>query len=168
MDAARIEEILRDVAGRVEGDWMLVGGALVALWLDADRRTEDVDLVSLRGLAEDRLALLDAADALGLPIETLNSAADWFVRRIAGWDLDARPLLVGSAARILRPSPTVLILTKLSRLSESDLGDCLAAIRWAASSQEPIDAHRVRQAIAALPAAGPELRGRREALLEAL
>ena len=168
LDRARIEEILRDVADRVEGDWVLVGGALVAVWLDARRTTEDVDMVSIRGSAEDRTALFDAAEALGLPLETLNSAADWFLRRIDGWDVGLRELVAGKRARILRPSPTVLVLSKLSRLSESDLEDCRAAIAWAGSVGQPLDTERVLTALAALRPVEGALADRRSSLRAAL
>ena len=50
----RIDEILATAAGRLQGEWLLVGGALVALWLEPRRVAEDIDLVSLSGSSDQR------------------------------------------------------------------------------------------------------------------
>ena len=75
---------------QLTGDWVLVGGALAALWFAADRVTVDVDLISLPDRPERRYELMDFALAQGLPIEAVNSAADFFLRRIPGWADDSR------------------------------------------------------------------------------
>jgi hypothetical protein len=73
LDGQRIEAIVHAVADRLEGDWLLVGGALVATWLEPERTTEDVDLVAVRGsptlfllLKIGRLTERDLADCVGL------------------------------------------------------------------------------------------------------
>ncbi len=67
------------------GEWLLVGGALVSVWVEPRRVTEDIDLIGLTGAPDERLALMDAVFSLGLPVEAVNSAADFFVHRISGW-----------------------------------------------------------------------------------
>src|SRR5260370_1396195 len=42
----RIEQLLTTMVDRMEGDWLLVGGALVALWLEPRRWTADIDFVT--------------------------------------------------------------------------------------------------------------------------
>jgi hypothetical protein len=42
LDRARLERVVEAIAERLPGDWLLVGGALVALWLEPRRTTEDV------------------------------------------------------------------------------------------------------------------------------
>jgi len=123
LDRAAIERLLDAAAARLEGDWLLLGGALVAVWADASRKTEDVDLVAIDERPGDRLALMELADAAGLPVETVNSAADFFLRRVPGWREGTAVLRAGLRARILRPSPTVFLLLKASRMSEDDLAD---------------------------------------------
>jgi hypothetical protein len=165
MDAERLDEIVQEIADSLEGDWLLVGGALVALWLDPRRVTQDVDVVGLEGTPAQRMALMDLADRLLLPFEALNSAADWFVRRIPGWESELRPFRSGRAGRVLRPSATLFVLLKIRRLSEQDLEDCRAAVRHAAASDEDIDAARLLRAMADLPTpSDPALVGRRATL----
>jgi hypothetical protein len=68
LDRAGIERIVAAVADELPGDRLLVGGALAALWLEPRRVTEDVDIVGLGGAGAERLALLELADRLGLPV----------------------------------------------------------------------------------------------------
>jgi hypothetical protein len=166
-DRARIEALVQAIADELEGDWLLIGGALVALWLEPDRTTEDIDLIGLRGEPSERYALLDFAARSGLPIESINSAADFFVQRIPGWREQVEVLLVGARGRILRPTPTLFLLLKIGRLSERDLADCLAAVA-AAGPDAPLDPVRVKAALAALPPADPAAAERRTRLLAVL
>ena len=53
-DRSLVERVIAAAADRLEGDWLLVGGALAVMWLDSERATEDIDLFSLRGLPADR------------------------------------------------------------------------------------------------------------------
>ncbi len=157
------------VADRLHGEWLLVGGSLVALWIDGRRTTEDVDLVPVRGPKDARLALLGLAADLGLPVEALNSAADFFVGRIKGWADEIEVLRRGKRGTVYRPSPTLFLLLKARRLSDADLGDCLALLDKAAKEALHVDARRVLDAMARLPE--PEdkgVRGRREALRKRL
>src|SRR5205085_12680271 len=110
---------------RLPGDWLLIGGGLAALWFDARRVTEDVDLVGIEGTGADRLSLLGLAHDLGLPVEAVNSAADFFVHRISDWREQLEIFRVGRTGRIFRPTPTLFLLLKMRRLSTRDLDDCL-------------------------------------------
>src|SRR3990172_11650529 len=105
LDAARIDGIVQQIADRLPGAWVLVGGGLVALWLDRRRVTEDIDIVGIEGTGAERLALLGLAHDLGLPVEALNSAADFFVHRIADWREQTELFRRGRAGRVFRPTP---------------------------------------------------------------
>jgi hypothetical protein len=115
--------ILQRMVDEVPGDWLLIGGALAAMWSSARRTTQDIDLVPLTDAAS-RNRLLAFAEAAALPVEALNSAADFFVRRIPGWDQDLVLLHQGSCGRVFRPKAGVFLRLKLARLSEQDLEDC--------------------------------------------
>ncbi|MHC4339688.1 MAG: nucleotidyl transferase AbiEii/AbiGii toxin family protein [Planctomycetota bacterium] len=156
LERQSIESIVHAVADRLEGEWLLVGGALVALWLQPERTTEDVDLVGFRPSADARLELLELADELGLPVEALNTAADFFVERVAGWRDETEILYRGARGAIHRPSPTLFLLLKVRRLSERDMSDCLALIDKAASESLPLDCDRVVRSIDGLPPADYE------------
>jgi hypothetical protein len=152
LDRARIEQLLRRAADTLEGDWILVGGAAAAMWFSPERTTQDIDLVKDTLGNDDRLRLMEVAEAEGLPIETVNSAADFLIRRIPGWMQGAVLLRHGTSARILRPAATVFLLSKIARLGEQDLDDCLALLAWCSEHGESIDRARVTAALAALPA----------------
>lgn len=154
LDRQRIEAFIAVAGEKLDGEWLLVGGAAVALWFKETRVTEDIDLISLDAQKDRRLELMQLADAEGLPVEAVNSAADFFVRRIDGWNDDIELLLRGTRASIYRPAPTLFLLLKIARLSESDLDDCLGLIAHCRAGEGRIDAKRVVQALSELPKAG--------------
>jgi hypothetical protein len=162
LDRTRIEQVLDAACERLSGDFVLVGGALVAVWLEPRRVTEDIDLVGVSGSASERFALMELAEGLGLPIEAVNSAADFFLFRIDGW-LDQLELLrSGRKAKIFRPSPTLFLLLKIGRLSEQDLDDCLALLAKVDAEGLALDRSRVRRALDALgPTEDPAQSARR-------
>src|SRR6266702_7368111 len=152
LDRARIDEVVTAVCDRLDGDWLLIGGALVALWLEPRRVTEDIDLVTMGRDPGVRHALLGLAGALGLPIEALNSAADFFVERLPGWRGEVELFRSGARGRLYRPTPTLFLLLKMGRLSAPDLADCLAALTRVRAEQLPLDRPRLLAALDALPA----------------
>lgn len=143
LDRDRIHAIIEAAGERLEGDWVLVGGALVALWVREDRVTEDIDLVSRSAEIDRRWELFDFAVELGLPVEAINSAADFFLRREPGWENELELLHAGSRARILRPTPTLFLLLKCGRMSEADLDDCLDVSTLAQNRGLVLDVSRV-------------------------
>ena len=139
------------------------------MWFAESRTTENVDLVGLRGTAEERYALMDLALECGLPIEALNSAADYFVRRIEGWRDHLEVLVRGPRATIYRPDATLFLVLKIGRLTESDLDDCAALIAFAERERLDVDRPRVLMALDALPPAeNHELAERRMRVARAL
>ena len=168
IDAQRVDEVVSALCDRVGGEWLLVGGALVAMWLEPRRVTEDIDLVSTRDDPAARLALMQLASDLGLPIEAVNSAADFFVRRIPGWDTEIETFRVGAKGRVFRPTPTLFLLLKLARLSATDLDDCLALLDRARQDALQIDVPRVLAALDASPSVDAEGRARRATLRVAM
>jgi hypothetical protein len=168
LDRSRLDLVVQAVADRLDGDWLLVGGALVALWLEPRRMTEDVDLVSMDE-PDGRLALLGLAQDLGLPVEAMNSAADFFVRGIDGWRDDVVLFRTGVRGRVFRPTPTLFILLKMRRLSGQDLADCLAALEHARAERLDVDVARLAAALRGLPGGTDTALGlRRETLSAAL
>jgi hypothetical protein len=169
LDRARIERFLDRAASSLQGEWVLVGGAAAAVWFSPERTTEDIDMIGASGTNAERLKLMEVADAEGLPVEAVNSAADFYVRRVPNWNRDLVELRRGMAASIFRPSATVYLLLKLRRLAEQDLDDCRALLAWCDLHGEPVDRERVREAIDALPATDDAyLRSRREQLADSL
>jgi hypothetical protein len=168
-DRARLQATIEGLSDLLEGRWLLVGGAAVALWLEARRVTEDIDIVSISDAPGDRLALMEAAERLGLPIEAVNSAADFFVRRIADWEQRIEVLHRGRRATIYRPDATLLILLKLGRLSERDLLDCFAAIERCAADRVTLETALLLASLDGLPPTEDlDLADRRQRLRERL
>lgn len=169
MDRGRLQAFVSTLIERLEGDWLLLGGALAALWLEARRTTEDIDLVGLSGTPEERLQVMALAEEVGLPIEAMNSAADFFVRRIPGWQEEIEIFRTGPRARLFRPTPTLFLLLKIGRLSEQDLADCRSLIRKAHAELLQINRARVMAALDALPPSGDAaLLERRQTIRDAL
>lgn len=153
----------------LEGDWLLIGGAYVALWSDPRRTTEDIDLVGLEKSQDQRLRLMQFADDAGLPVETVNSAADFLVRRIDGWEDEIEIFRQGARTRIYRPKATLFLLLKIHRLSEQDLDDCLAVLAKARGESEHVDTGRVLRVLDSLgEPRDAEIRDRRARLREIL
>ena len=168
LDKARLDAIIDAIADRLPGDWLLLGGALVSVWLDARRATEDVDVVGLGGTLAERYALLRLAGELGLPVESLNSAADFFLEQIPGWRDELEIWRRGNAGTVWRPSATLLVLLKSGRLSEQDLTDCASAIRRARADHLRLDTQRLLRHLESLPAAEDPALAARRARLHAL
>jgi hypothetical protein len=167
-DKARIEALLALAAEQLDGDWLLIGGAAAAAWFSVTRTTEDLDLVGLAGTSAERHALMNLAASAGLPVEAVNSAADFFVRRIDGWREELVPLVRGPRATIYRPSATLFLLLKIERLTAVDLDDCIALLDHCASAAEVevIDRQRVLARLASLPPTSDADRQERRASLE--
>jgi hypothetical protein len=167
LDRGRICGFLDAVGRRLSGEWLLVGGAAAAVWFSEGRVTEDIDLVGLEGTPGERLRLMELAAEEGLPVEAVNSAADFFLRRIEGWRDHIELLLRGPSATIHRPDATLFLLLKCTRLSEVDLGDCLALLDFVRAHGLALDRARVLRAIGDLPAASEAALRMRRARLEA-
>ena len=168
-DRTRTEQFLQLAADRLDGEWLLIGGGAAAAWFAAGRTTEDLDLIGLANTQDERYALMELATEAGLPVEAVNSAGGFFVRRIPDWKAHLVVLLRGGRATIYRPDATLFLLLKISRLSEVDLGDCLALLGHAEQTGEPVDVARVRAELAALPATDDvALRERRARLMQQL
>jgi hypothetical protein len=151
----------------LKGDWVLLGGALVAVWLSAKRRTEDVDLAGPGKRADERLQLMRLARELELPVEAVNTAADFFLHQVKGWRRHLVLLQEGRTARIFRPDATLFLILKARRMSQRDLDDCRLLLKRSSARSE-LDPARVRAAIAEMPAPEPAVKRRRGVLLAAL
>lgn len=168
-DRARIQALLELAGQRLTGDWLLIGGGAAAAWFAPSRTTEDVDMIGLAGTQDERFALMQLAADAAIPIEAVNSAADFFVRRVAGWRDQLVVLHQGPAATIFRPTATLFLLLKINRLSEVDLDDCLALVEHCRVTGEVVDAARIEAALAGTaPTEDAELQARRVRLADAL
>lgn len=169
LDTAAIRALLAQAERRLTGEWLLVGGALASIWFSPDRVTEDVDLIGLGGTNQERLALMELASSVGLPVEAVNSAADYFVQKTHGWRDELEVLRENERMKILRPTPTFFVVLKMGRLTGQDLDDCLLLVDFCEREGLAVDRERLRRAVGALGATDDTpLRARRASLLERL
>lgn len=140
MSGAVLKRFVSLASQRLRGDWVVLGGAVLPLLGVEQRITLDIDIAGPETATNrETLELMNIADELDLPVESINQAAAFFLHRIPGWNDRLCIVETGPNARILRPDATLFVLLKLERLSESDLIDCLAMLKLAAASEEPVE-----------------------------
>jgi len=133
MDEQTLEKLLKNLVDEVGGDWLLAGGALVRLVFDANRGTEDIDLMRISHPEDSMEVSLNLifrhAIEQGLGPEWINTAMTPFVRMATGWESELVLLRTGKKGRLHRPTLTLFTFLKLERGSEVDLKDIQAAFR---------------------------------------
>ena len=171
LDTRTLQRFVELVGKRLEGRWIVIGGAVFPLLGVTHRVTVDIDIAGPEDAARSQtLTLMDLTEELGLPVEAINQAGDFFLRRIRGWEDHLVEIHRGPRASIQLPDATLFLLLKLNRLSEADLGDCEEMLKLARRLGDPIDTGRIRRTArqALARAEGADRRQRLEALLRLL
>lgn len=122
------------------GDWVIIGGTVLPL-VNADYRTTlDIDMIPLHDNSnESMLALMELASSLGLPVEAVNSAGLFFLKKISAWESRLEVHAESKKCRILRPNFDLYLELKIARFSESDESDIYAYLKWHRKSKTPYD-----------------------------
>ncbi len=90
----------------------------------SNRETLDIDLVPIGKISnEDQLAIMDIAMKNGFPPETINFAAEYFVKKQKNWRREIKLLSENKNSRMYRPSKKLFRLLKEQRGTETDLLD---------------------------------------------
>jgi hypothetical protein len=149
LDINTLKKFLDKAADHLTGDWLLMGGTVLPLLDQEVRATTDIDIVRVggKGRNEDTLQLMELAESIGLPPESINQAGAFFLSKIEHGKKDLVLLRKGKKSRIFRPGATLFILLKIGRMSQSDFADCRAWLGYCARKKEPIDRERVEKAI---------------------
>jgi len=143
-----LERFIRLAGERLSGDWVVMGGVALLLQGAQTHPTYDIDVAGPADATNEQLLqLMSIAEELGLPAEAINQAAAYFLYRVHDWRQNLIELHRGKNAIIHVPNTTLLLLLKMARLTESDLADCLAALRLATGRGEQVDLKRLRRAI---------------------
>lgn len=143
-----LQRFLKLAGDRLEGDWVLLGGTVLPLLGISHRVTLDIDVVGPKSADNTQLLqLMTIAQELELPVEAINQAGTYFLYKIKNWEKELVLLHQGKKATFLRPNTTLFLLLKLSRLTESDLLDCLAFLKFATKNNEAYDQKRLYNAI---------------------
>jgi len=128
----------------LSGDWVIVGGALLHLLGRSDRTTTDIDLVPLETRGNAQLAQsFELAEKLKLPVETINSAALYFLKKIPNFEKELVLLKEWKSGRIFRPSLFLFFQLKTDRLSETDALDCENILQLDLDEKTPETLNRI-------------------------
>lgn len=124
MNNKDIMELYVNIRKNLKGDWLLVGGALLHVLGISDRETLDIDLVPVGTITnKTQLDIMEIAAGSGFPPETINFAAEYFVKKQKNWKKEIILLSENKTSRIYRPSKKLFRLLKTQRGTETDLLD---------------------------------------------
>jgi hypothetical protein len=150
IDAATLARFVALASERLEGDWVVIGGAVLPLLGIAHRVTLDIDVAGPDEADMRQMnVLLEIGEELGLPIGAVNQAGSYFLHRIEGWAGHLVPVRRGRRATVHVPDATLFLLLKARRLTETDLADCEKVVEWARAHGKPIDVERLRADVGA-------------------
>lgn len=144
----KLKQFLKLAGDKLQGDWVVLGGTVLPLLGREYRITLDIDLVPVEEQTHRSLIqLMELAETLALPVEAINPAGAYFLKKHRGWKKDLVFLHKGKSATVYRPSANLYIELKIHRLSESDLQDCLEFLKFAKETTEPVDFERLRKGL---------------------
>lgn len=135
-----LKNFLSRAVQTLDGEWLLVGGTLLpAVGIDI-RSTADIDLLGLGPReASQQIELMNIAESLGLPVESVNQAAGFFLKKVGYKKADLIILERSKNATVYRPSAELYIKLKLGRFSETDFTDCEEYLKFCLRVSDPID-----------------------------
>jgi len=138
---SKISKKFLDLASQeLQGDWVIMGGAVMVLLGVSERFTVDIDLAGPETATQaDTLKLMTIAEKIGLAPEAINQAGAFFLNRIPHWKENLVTILRNEKFTLSRPNSFLFLQLKMARLSESDLSDCINMLKI-----EPITAKQVK------------------------
>lgn len=149
LDSKLLEKFLKLAGDRLTGDWILIGGTVLPLLGMEIRVTTDIDLLPF-GKKDSHsviLVLMRIAEELDLPIETVNQAGLYFLEKIPDYQKHLIVLRRGKNATIYRPDVNLFLRLKMERMTDSDLSDCLAFLKYAKKMGEKIESKNLFQVL---------------------
>jgi hypothetical protein len=140
LNSALLRKFLKLASEELEGQWLLVGGTLLpAVGIDI-RSTIDIDLIGLGSKEKNQnLELMSLAEKLGLSIEVINQAAEFFVAKKKPTQGDMIELITGPKATIYRPTVELYWSLKIHRLTEADSLDCQYYLQYCKGQKDKIN-----------------------------
>src|SRR5690349_9076680 len=109
-----ILEFFEKASKRLFGDWVLLGGSVLPALGEDIRDTIDIDLAA-RGEMKNipTLDFMKVAEEIGLPVEAINSAADFFLKKIPKYEEHLILLFERKGFRVFRPDVYLYVQLKL-------------------------------------------------------
>lgn len=126
-----LEKLVQKTLKDLKGNWIIIGGSVLPLVGVEYRSTVDIDMIPMSESGNDSvLDLMRLAEGLGLPVESVNSAGLFFLKKIHDWEERIVLHQESKKCRIYRPQFDLYLELKISRLSESDETDIIAYHQW--------------------------------------
>ena len=170
MNAKIIHKFIALAEKKLEGDWVLLGGTLLYFFNHDYRVTSDIDFVPLGKSKSNQnlLQVFEIAAELGLPVETINSAALYFLEKVPEFQKELVPIHEWKTGRILRPNLYLFFVLKLSRFSESDYLDCVEFLKIDLKEKTPETLIRIEKLIQRILKTVPKIEHQKIAKLKEL
>ena len=131
-------DFVQKAADILTGDWVIIGGSVLHLLNIAGRQTEDIDLAGPDNSPQtETIKLMEIAESFGLPIEAINQAGAFFLRKISDWDQKLIKVHQGRSATFYRPNSELFFELKIARLTEADATDCVRYPDYTIANKEP-------------------------------
>ncbi len=121
-----MEKFIAKALTKLTGEWIIIGGTVLPLIGIDYRVTVDIDIINLEmeNSTKETIVLMEIAESLNLPVETINQAGAYFLSKID--DVKEHLVLIEESkkCKIFRPDVYLFIKLKTDRLSAVDLEDC--------------------------------------------
>jgi len=124
LDKKTIDKFIKRMLEDMEGEWILVGGSLMLALGLSDRITIDIDIVPIgESTNKETLELMEISQSLGMPPETVNLSAEFFLKKIRDWEKGLILFKKSDKCTIYRPGLELFETMKRGRGSEVDMQD---------------------------------------------
>lgn len=135
-----LTKLAKEISNEIKGDWLIFGGSSLYLLGVESRATTDVDIASFHNSTnQETLQLMTIAADFNLPVEVINQAGSFFLNKIENWQNRCQLFCKGKLGKIYIPEFDLYIELKSARMSESDLSDCLAYLKWTKENKKSFD-----------------------------
>lgn len=131
INAKIMKLFLEKAVSKLSGEWIIIGGTVLPLTGVDHRVTVDIDIINLNFVSSnnDSLKLMEIAEDLKIPIESINQAGAYYLSKIEDVASHLVLLQKSKKCKVYRPDAYLFIKLKIERLSETDLEDCIQFIK---------------------------------------
>jgi hypothetical protein len=126
-----MKKFVAKVLTNLEGEWVIIGGTVLSLLGIDERVTMDIDMIAINNkhTNSQSIKLMEIADSLGLPVEAINQAGEYFLSKVDGFQDHLILFAESKKCKIYRPDAYLFLKLKLARSSETDISDCITFLR---------------------------------------
>lgn len=148
LDSRVLARFLQLAVQSLDGEWVLLGGTLLPAVGIKVRSTADIDLVGLSEREDAQNSdLMRLAEAVGLPVQSVNPAAGYFFKKSNYQKSDLIVFLKGAKAVVYRPSVKLYWTLKVARLTETDFEDCGHYYNHCVKVGDPVSTQELRSVL---------------------